>query len=232
MWHLACLLCFGIVLIVFVYWTSACVGVKILVPWQHQYTPTVSEGSVSDRQADRRTALWAWEGQMFPCRHRGEMFAMPDLCLPGSPQSHQLAAQCPELAGVCWGKNWGQRGSRTYTGDKGETANVLCAARGKRNTSRTTVSVGERSLLFLGCPVDARGDSFGLAGGQTECQSCHGGGWPYQPSIDTGWRRISFYRTCTQRGSASACSVRHLFFMYMAALSVIHSTINWTNVPP
>lgn len=44
-----------------------------------------------------------------------------------------------------------------YTGDEGETTNVLCVARGKRNLSHTALSGGERSLLFLGCCVDARG---------------------------------------------------------------------------
>lgn len=114
---------------------------------------------------------------MFPCRHRGEMFAMPGLCLPGSPQSHQLAAQCPEPVGVCWGKSWRQRGSRTYTGDEGETTNVSCVSPGAKGTHLTPPCPVEKDLfLFLGCSVDARGDSFGLAGGQTECQSCHGGG--------------------------------------------------------
>lgn len=36
-------------------------------------------------------AVRAWEGQMFPCRHRGEMFAMPGLCL----LSTESPAGCP-----------------------------------------------------------------------------------------------------------------------------------------
>lgn len=93
---------------------------------------------------------------MFPCRHRGEMFAMPGLCLPGSPQSQQLAAQRPEP--VSAGERTGGREALAYTQKmKRETTNVLCVARGKRNTSHTTLSGGERSLLFLGFSVDARG---------------------------------------------------------------------------
>lgn len=86
------------------------------------------------RQADRRTALQAWEGQMFPYRHGREMFATPGLCLPGSPQSHRLAARCPR-ASLCWGKRaGGGRRAHIYTGDEEETTNVLCqVARGKGN---------------------------------------------------------------------------------------------------
>lgn len=140
------------------------------------------------RQADRRRDLRAWECQMFPCWHRGEMFAILGLCLPGSPQSHRLAAWCPKPVSA------GERGTHIYRGDEGQTSNVLCVTRGKRNTSHTSLSSGERSILFL---CWCKGDSFGLAGGQTECQSCHGGGWPYQTSIDAGCRRICFYRTHT-----------------------------------
>lgn len=149
MWHAACLLCYysGCFCILN---QCSCRSKKMLVPWQHQYTPAaVCVCSLSGWQADRRRALRAWEGQMFPCRHRGEMFAMPGLCLPGSPQSHRLPARCPEPVSA-GGKEPGvERGARIYTEDEGATTNVLCVSpEAKRNTSHTTLSSVERSLFI------------------------------------------------------------------------------------
>lgn len=131
-------------------------------------------GRQTDRQADPGPRE-AGRGQMFPCRHRGEMFAMPGPCLPASPRSHQLAAWRfePASAGL---ENQGQRDSHTYTDDEGATTKVSLVAGGKRNTSHTTPSGGEGSLLFHGPLCRCERDWFGLAGGRTECQSCHGGG--------------------------------------------------------
>lgn len=140
------------------------------------------------RQGDRQT-----EG---PARLGGPDVPMQtqrwDVCHPG-PVFARLSIESPAgclapWASVFWGKNWGQRDSHIYTGDEGGTTNILCVARGQRSTSHTTLSSGGRSLLFFRLLCRCERDLFGLAGGQTECQSCHGGGWPYQASIDTGWR--------------------------------------------
>lgn len=81
----------------------------------------------------------------------------------------------------------------------------LVCRQGQKGTHLTQPRPVEKDLFYSSAGLLMRGDSFGLAGGHTECQSCHGGGWPYQPSIDTGRRRISLYRTHTQQGLESAC---------------------------
>lgn len=93
---------------------------------------------------------------MFPCRHRGEMFAMQSLCLPVSPQSHQLAVQCPEP--VSAGERTGGREALTYTQKMKEKPQMSCVSPGAKRPHLTQpCPVEKRSLLFLGCSVDARG---------------------------------------------------------------------------
>lgn len=67
---------------------------------------------------------------MFPCRHRGDMFAMPCLCLPGSPQSHRLAVRYPEL--LCAGEIAGGGEASTQTLEMKENCKCLVCRQGQK----------------------------------------------------------------------------------------------------
>lgn len=93
---------------------------------------------------------------MFPCRHRGEMFAMPGLCLPGSPQSHQLAAW--HLEPVSSGERTGGRETLTYTQEMKEEPQMSCVSPGAKGAHLTQPCPVEKDLFYSsGCSVDARG---------------------------------------------------------------------------
>ena len=87
MCHLAVF--FGTVVIAFVYYLYGSKNFGTMTTPVH----TSSMCRLTVRQADRRRAQRAWEGQMFPCRHGREMFAW---------LSTESQAGCPlPRAGVC-----------------------------------------------------------------------------------------------------------------------------------
>lgn len=97
------------------------------------------------------------------------------ICLSGSPQSCRLAARCPEPVAA------GQRGgNHIYSKVEEETTNVLSVAKGKRNKSNTATDRQRKISFFFfflpglvyRCDDDSLEVWF-LAGGETECQSCH-----------------------------------------------------------
>lgn len=93
---------------------------------------------------------------MFPCRHRGEMFAMPGLCLLAL---RRVTSWLPGASSQCLlGERTGGREALTCTQEMRERPqNVLCVARGRRSTSHTALSGGKKTLLFLGWSGGARG---------------------------------------------------------------------------
>lgn len=149
------LVCFGSVLISFcVLNLYLCRSANSGTTTRQAHTGNMCRLTV--RQADRRRALRGWEGQMFPCRHRGEMFAMPGLCLPGSPQSHQLAAW--RLEPVSAGERTGGREALTYTQEMKEGPQMSCVSPGAKGAHLTQPCPVEKDLFYsLGWSVDARG---------------------------------------------------------------------------
>lgn len=138
-----------------------------------------------------------------------------DVCHPG-PVFAWLTTESPAgclvpQACVCWGK----RRSHIQRRWRADLKCLSCHQGQKEHISHNPVQ--GRKIYFIPLLVCwCKGDWFGLAGGQTECQSCHGGGWPYQPSIDAAWRQMRFYRTHARQGLKSAC--RNLLLTRMAAL--------------
>lgn len=181
-------------------------------------TPVHTDGMC--RLTDRRRGLWAEEGQMFPCRHRGEMFAVPALCLPGSPQSHQLAAHCsePPSAGE---RNWGpEKLTRTHRPWRRDRKRLRCVARLSLSPVRC------RRFSFI--PQLLRPWTGGLVWSRWRPD------WMSELplrrlTLHTDHRhRISFYRTCTQQALKSAR--RHLFLTFVSALqcrSVLSPLHRW-----
>lgn len=90
------------------------------------------------------------------------------------------------------GKRTGGRETLTYTQKMKERPQMSCVSPGAKGTYLTQTCQCRKISFILWLLCRCERDSFGLAGGQAECQSCHGGGWPYQPSIDTGWRQGQF----------------------------------------
>lgn len=99
--------------------------------------------SQTGRQTEAPRAL---EGQMFPCRHRGEMFAMPGLCLPGSPQSHQLAAQHPESMSA--GERTLGREALTYTQKMKDRPQMSCVSPGAKGARLIQAWSVEKDLFY------------------------------------------------------------------------------------
>lgn len=83
---------------------------------------------------------------MFPCRHRGEMFAMPGLCLPGSPQSHQLAARRPKSMSA--GERTGGSEALTYTQKMKDRPQMSCVSPGAKGTRLTQPCSVEKDLFY------------------------------------------------------------------------------------
>jgi len=98
---------------------------------------------------------------MFPCRHRGEMFAIPSLCLPGSPESPPCCLVPPSCSLL--GKAGGGE-VLTFTQETKERP-LMSSQRQKEH-----IDVQWReSFFWLVCRYVEF--SFGLAEGQTALES-------------------------------------------------------------